>query len=134
MLRLGLVLFALLLETLHEGVEFGDLLRCQDGANARVRFLADSVIALMGGFVLRGPFGSGLVDDRAELRLLSRRELKLARKIVDYLCARRRPGMRRMLLAAAPDGLSPEVVADPADDQAEQENDTNEEGGFAPCP
>lgn len=132
MLGSRLVSLALLFEALHEGVELRLLLRREDGADAGMRLLADGLVLLTIRFVLRGPFRPRLVDDGSELGLLIGRKLQLAGEVVNHLGARRRAHVRRPVTAAAPDALSPEVVADSADEQAEHKDDEHQYRRFPP--
>lgn len=134
MLSWRLVFPALLFKALHKGVELRNLLWRQDGAHTGMRFLTDGLVALTVCFVLRRPLRSCLVDNGPKLCLLVRGELKFARKVIYYLGARGGTRTSRVILVTSPDGLSPEMVADSAHQQAENENNKNEYGGFPPRP
>ena len=76
MLRLQrLVFLALLVETLHKSFEFGQLLGCKDGANARPTLLPEFLTLRIRWNIGGVDFRSRVIYDHAQLLLLVGREL-----------------------------------------------------------
>lgn len=72
---LRLVFFALLVHTLHEGFELGQLLRGQNRANARPALLPQFFTLRVRRRIGRMDFRARVIHDRAKLLLLIGREL-----------------------------------------------------------
>jgi hypothetical protein len=121
----------LFVHTLQKLIELGLLFRRQDGANARPAFLPDLVVLHVGRLVDSPDLSARIVYNRPDLLLLIGRELKLERKFVHNLFARRRTRVRTGLLPA-PNALSPQVIAHATDKQPEEKHHEHQQSRLTP--
>jgi len=121
----------LFVHALQELIELGLLFHREDGSNARAALLPDLVVLRVDRFVESPDLRPRVVDNRSDLLLLIGCELKLNRKSVHNLFARRRTLVRTNLLPA-PNALSPQVIAHAADEQTQQKHHEYQESRLTP--
>src|ERR1700722_3715954 len=104
----------------HEAIVLRDLIRSENGANARATLLAN-LVAFRGAFGFEGlHLSAGAIDDVAHLGLLRLSELKFTGEIRHHLIPWNRVRMGGRLLLFAEDPRTPKVRANPAEQRAQK--------------